>query len=103
MNTKAFFIFLTTFLSCFLCAEEGIKYSVQHISNWYLSHQRVHIVEIDPKLYDIKPVKASDNGIGRESVLSIAKRYKAVAAINGGFFSIGFFARWKSLWSIKNS
>lgn len=51
--------------------------------------QSIHIIEIDPMQYEIKPIKALDDGIGRESVLSISTRYGAVASINGGFFSIG--------------
>lgn len=51
--------------------------------------QSIHVLEIDPSLYEIKPIKALDNGIGRESVLSISTRYGAIASINGGFFAIG--------------
>jgi len=52
-------------------------------------NQSIHIIEIDPLQYEIKPIKALDHGIGRESVLSISTRYGAAASINGGFFSIG--------------
>lgn len=56
----------------------------------YITGRRsIHVIEIDPQLYDIKPIKALDNGIGRESVLSINTRYGAAASVNGGFFSIG--------------
>ncbi len=51
--------------------------------------QIVHVMEVDPFLYEIKPMKALDNGIGRESVLSVSERSGAIACINGGFFQIG--------------
>ena len=51
--------------------------------------QSIHVIEVDPSLYEIRPAKALDNGIGRESVLSISSRYGAAASVNGGFFSIG--------------
>ncbi|MBM3208112.1 MAG: phosphodiester glycosidase family protein [Chlamydiae bacterium] len=53
------------------------------------TNQSIHILEIDPTQYELKPVKALDSGIGRESVLSISDRYGAKAAVNAGFFTIG--------------
>ena len=47
------------------------------------------MVEIDPSYFEIQTVRALDNGLGRESVSSLAERYGALAAINAGFFSIG--------------
>lgn len=90
---KLFFTILL-FSFSFLFAKEGIHYScieapTASYLDYYLRNQLVHLIEIDPDLYEIKPVKAMDHGIGRESVLSIAKRKNAIAAINGGFFSIG--------------
>ena len=49
----------------------------------------IHILEVNPKKYEIKPTLAKDNKIGRATVLDIAKRNDAKAAINGGFFKIG--------------
>lgn len=72
----------------FLFSNEGIKYSTI-INSYYLYDQYIHIIDIDPNLYEIKIVKAVDNGIGRESVLSLANRYGAIAAVNSGFFTIG--------------
>ncbi|NGX33971.1 MAG: hypothetical protein K1060chlam1_00315 [Candidatus Anoxychlamydiales bacterium] len=48
----------------------------------------IHIIEIDPSKYEIFPSLANDNKISKETVLDIAKRKKAKAAINGGFFKI---------------
>ncbi len=76
---------LFLFPALFLFSAPGLEYT--HLED--LDHQSIHIVEIDPLQYEIKPIKALDNGIGRESVLSISTRYGALASINGGFFSIG--------------
>ncbi len=67
----------------FLCASEGLHYT--HLS----AQHQIHLLEVDPKLYEITPVKALDNGIGRETVSSLNARYGALASINGGFFKIG--------------
>ena len=72
--------------------DRGFSYlETTHFSscNPITNPQSIHVIEIDPLLYEIKPIKALDNGIGRESVLSINTRYAAVASINGGFFSMG--------------
>lgn len=49
----------------------------------------VHILEVDPRLVRIEAVRALDDGVGRETVASIAQRKGALAAINAGFFRIG--------------
>lgn len=48
----------------------------------------IHILTIDPKAYDLKFVRANDDSTGRETLTSMAERYGAQAAINGGFFRI---------------
>jgi exopolysaccharide biosynthesis protein len=65
-------------------AQESLKGIVY--SQIYDEHHQVpiHVLEVDPKLFDIISVRAEDkNG---ETVPSMAKRHQAVAAINGGFF-----------------
>ncbi len=52
-----------------------------------VSGQVIHIVELDPAEYRAALVKAN-GGIGRETVLSIAKNANASVAINGGYFEI---------------
>jgi hypothetical protein len=88
----ACFLSLLSFLTSF----EGIHYSCLQEC-----FQTIHLLEVDPLLCDIQPIKAFDNGIGRESVLSIAKRYNALAAINGGFFSIGGLLDGKACGALK--
>lgn len=83
-------IFLYT-LQLFLIVTASNVYASK---NWYSYDKRkiyghlMHIVTIDPMGYDAFLVKAND-GKGRETVDSIAKRHHAEIAINGGFFSIG--------------
>lgn len=90
---RCFYLFLYIPLISLFSAE-GLKYTHLEVSDpsylaYLIGSSSVHIIEIDPSLYEIKPVKALDNGIGRESVLSISTRYGAVVSINGGFFSVG--------------
>lgn len=81
------------FLSLF--SAPGLEYThlelpgTSYFDYYIRGNQSIHVIEIDPLQYEIKPIKALDNGIGRESVLSISTRYGAAASINGGFFSIG--------------
>jgi hypothetical protein len=79
---------------CVVVAKEGIEYShllVPRSSSfgWLMGEHSVHVVQIDPTLYEIKAVRALDDGLGRETVFAMQERYGAVAAINGGFFAEG--------------
>ena len=49
----------------------------------------IHFVNFNPKKHDLQIVRALDGGIGKEDVLSIAKRHSAIAAINGSFWESG--------------
>ena len=94
MVMKKFLVCFLLFPVFYLLALPGLEYThVQLPTSSYFSFitgdQSIHVIEIDPDIYEIKPIKALDNGIGRESVLSIASRYGAIASINGGFFSVG--------------
>ena len=60
----------------------GINYQKITTAN----QQIVHVLEVDPKLINIKLVRAKDFKSSRETVVDIAKHYNAIAAINGGFF-----------------
>lgn len=77
-----------------LFSVEGIQYKHDIVPDSYapfpiIHSHSIHIVEIDSSYFEIKPVKALDNGVGRESVSSLAERHSALAAINAGFFQIG--------------
>ena len=77
------FLFIFLPFAALFCSE-GLEYTSLEFAN-----STCHIIEIDPALYEIRPAKALDNGIGRESVLSINERLGAAASVNGGFFTIG--------------
>jgi hypothetical protein len=49
----------------------------------------IHILEVDPHQLRIEAVRAMSDGVGRETVSSMAQRTGAVAAVNAGFFRIG--------------
>ena len=64
---------------------DGVKY--EHIVTE--EPQSIHVLDVDPDQVSIIPVRALEDGLGRETVLSMAERYNAIAGINGGFFKIG--------------
>ncbi len=88
IRTVIIFSLLAIFSIPYVAAQElckGLRY-------WKLTtplKQNVHMLEIDPTQLNIIPAHAFDTALGRETVASIAKRYKAIAAINGGFFRSG--------------
>ena len=46
-----------------------------------------HIMEVDPKSYDMVAVRADErDGISRETVFSLVQRNDAIAGVNGGFW-----------------
>lgn len=101
-------ILLLLYFSLFtlIYSHEGLTYTVIEKeaatgSDFSTSKLSIHVVEVDPTLYEILPVKALDNGIGRESVDSIAKRHNAICGINGGFFSIGGMFDGKACGALK--
>jgi hypothetical protein len=51
--------------------------------------ESIHVLEVDPHVLRIESVRALDDGVGRETVSSIAQRTGALAAVNAGFFRIG--------------
>lgn len=52
------------------------------------NQQIIHVLTVDPKLINIKLVRAKDFKSSRETVVDIARHYNAIAAINGGFFRV---------------
>lgn len=77
--------FILIFLWIFSCS--FIDFEYKNIkTNEPLS---IHILEINPKKYEIKLTLAKENEISVDTVLNISKNHKAKAAINGGFFKMG--------------
>ena len=48
----------------------------------------INVLRIDLKRADLKIVHALDEGVGLETVSSMAARYRATAATNGGYFRV---------------
>jgi exopolysaccharide biosynthesis protein len=53
----------------------------------------IHVLEADPTLVEVRVAHAYDTAIGLETTADLARRLGALAAINGGYFSMkGLFA-----------
>ena len=76
LSSKILFIFLLI-----LCSPINVTgFSYERFSNG--SFTSIHVLVVDPKQHVILPVRAA----GRETVLNLANRHGATAAINGGFW-----------------
>ena len=60
-----------------------------------------NILAVSPDAVDIRPSRALSAGIGTESLVSLARRHKALAAINGGFFEMSGTFRGESVGALK--
>ena len=60
-----------------------------------------NILAVSPDAVDIRPYRALSAGIGAESLVSLARRHKALAAINGGFFEMVGTFRGESVGALK--
>lgn len=60
-----------------------------------------NILSVSPDAVDIRPYRALSAGIGTESLVSLARRHKALAAINGGFFEMAGTFRGESVGALK--
>jgi exopolysaccharide biosynthesis protein len=76
--------------------EQGIVHR-QIVNNGVLTN----ILAISPDAADIRPYRALSAGIGTESLVSLARRHKALAAINGGFFEMMGTFRGESVGALK--
>ncbi|MCH8293887.1 phosphodiester glycosidase family protein [Candidatus Poribacteria bacterium] len=61
----------------------------------------MNILEISPDAAIVRPYRALDMGIGTESLVSLARRHKALAAINGGYFEMASTFRGESVGALK--
>ena len=68
----------------------GIEYRERSFSNANGGPYAMQILAVDPRhpAVNIVPVHAHDRAIGRETTSSLAARYGATAAVNGGFFAM---------------
>ena len=60
-----------------------------------------NILTVSSDAVDIRPYRALSAGIGTESLMSLAHRHKAFAAINGGFFEMSGTFRGESVGALK--
>lgn len=60
-----------------------------------------NILSVSPDAVDIRPYRALSAGIGTETLVSLARRHKALAAINGGFFEMRGTFRGESVGALK--
>ena len=60
-----------------------------------------NILSVSPDAVDIRPYRALSAGIGTETLMSLARRHKALAAINGGFFEMVGTFRGESVGALK--
>ena len=60
-----------------------------------------NILSVSPEAVDIRPYRALNAGIGTESLVSLARRHGALAAINGGFFEMVGTFRGESVGALK--
>ncbi len=82
---------ILTFLWSPFAAAEELYHGLRYHKVTTPEKQTIHVLEIDPSRLTIKAAHAKEKAIGRETVSAIAKRHKAIAAINGGFFRMGEF------------
>jgi len=60
-----------------------------------------NILAAAPDAVNIRPYRALSAGIGTETLVSLARRHKALAAINGGFFEMAGTFRGESVGALK--
>lgn len=60
-----------------------------------------NILAISPDAAEVRPYRALNAGIGTESLMSLARRHKALAAVNGGFFEMAGTFRGESVGALK--
>lgn len=60
-----------------------------------------NILAVSPDAVNIRPYRAMSAGIGTETLVSLARRHKALAAINGGFFEMAGTFRGESVGALK--
>ena len=60
-----------------------------------------NILMVSPDAAELRPYRALSAGIGTESLTSLARRHKALAAINGGFFEMVGTFRGESVGALK--
>lgn len=82
-----YFRHLTCVCFIFLCQfslANAKEITYETIPNGYFTS--IHVLTVDPNEHEIVPVKAMGDKVSRETVSTMANRYGAIAAVNGGFW-----------------
>jgi exopolysaccharide biosynthesis protein len=90
IQIRSFWLFIV-FIS-FCCSPSWAEELLKGLTYQKLTsslQQTIHVLEVDPAYFNINTAHAKERALGRETVSSIAKRHRAIAAINGGFFKGG--------------
>lgn len=69
-----------------LWAQSSSPKGLQYLEITTPDNQIVHVLDVDPSELDMISAHANDQVLGREALPEIAKRHRAIAAINGGYF-----------------
>lgn len=84
---KSLLIKILFFFTCITGIPSNVfSFSYEHFSDGCFTS--IHVLTVNPKEHAIMPVRATGKDIKRETVSTLAKRYQAVAAINGGFWKL---------------
>ncbi len=86
---KLSLISFLTLCSVITTCAEALHDGLQYWKTTTPAQQNVQILKVDPARLRIIAAHANGKALGRESIATIAKRYHAIAAINGGFFKSG--------------
>lgn len=84
---RSLFVKILALLASILWISSDIySFTYEHYSEDYFT--TIHVLIVNPKEHPILPVRASGQHVKRETVATLANRYGAVAAINGGFWKL---------------
>ena len=96
---------ITDYLRSFVDRE---RYDVTKSVAQGITHRQIlengvltNVLSVSSDAVDIRPYRALSAGIGMESLVSLARRHKALAAINGGFFEMAGTFRGESVGALK--
>jgi exopolysaccharide biosynthesis protein len=97
---------ITTYLSSYLSLSRHDVTTpvVKGVTHRQIKHGGlcINILEILPEApVSIRPYRALDAGIGTESLVSLARRHKAIAAVNGGYFEMAGTVQGESVGALK--
>lgn len=88
MRHKIVLVSSLLWFCAFSCGAKDAKDLIHYQVDTSNRFATIHILTIDPKDAKVIAARAQDVGHGLCNVAYLAKQYKAIAAINGGFFRV---------------